>query len=54
MYQILDLQGKLVLSGAIASNGAQIAVEDLAKSTYVLVLSDSTGNYTQRVRFSKI
>ena len=53
-YQILDVHGKLVFSGSIASDGSSIDVSSLASSTYTLVLTSSNQNFNQRIRFVKV
>ncbi|MFY0644253.1 MAG: T9SS type A sorting domain-containing protein [Bacteroidia bacterium] len=53
-YQILDVHGKLVFSGNIASDGSTIDVSSLAASTYTLVLKSANQNFNQRIRFVKV
>lgn len=52
-YKVFDLHGKLVFSGNIASNGGEIDVSSLAKSTYTLVLKSKDLKFNQRIRFVK-
>jgi hypothetical protein len=53
-YKVLDLQGRLVLQGTIASHEGQLDVMALAASSYTLILTSTDKQFTQRVKFSKI
>lgn len=53
-YYVMDMQGRVVLNGATASNGGKINVSILSKSVYTIVLKSKTGQFQQRIRFTKI
>lgn len=53
-YQIIDLQGRIVMEGNAGSVGGQIDVRMLAASSYTLVLVARNKQFVQRVKFSKV
>lgn len=53
IYEVVDLQGRLVFNGELDSNGGKIQIFDIAKATYIL-LKSSDRSFVQRIRFTKI
>lgn len=52
-YQVMDMMGKVVLNGKMASDGSKISINILASASYVLVMHSGTA-FSQTVRFTKI
>ena len=51
--RIMDMSGKLVWSGQLPSIGGEIAVDQLAASTYVILIASDRGALLHRIRFVK-